>query len=96
MEFFVKFGTMIRIHPHRTIQLWWNGEVRADLLTFDDAGYRLIFESLGGLQGLQQDVVRNNIKIFLNDWLSTTRYDFDKDGPISLEEPKVKRLLRIP
>ncbi len=42
-----------------------------------------------------EDVVRNNIKLFLNDLLATTKYDFDKDVPILLDEPKAKRILQI-
>ncbi|HEY3706274.1 MAG TPA: hypothetical protein VGL22_14520 [Terracidiphilus sp.] len=95
MEFFARIATVIRILPPRTALLWWDGKPNQELLTFDDAGYKLIFNSLGGSEGMVEDVVRNNIKLFLNDLLATTKYDFDKDGPILLDEPKAKRILQI-
>jgi hypothetical protein len=96
MEFFAKIAAVIRIQPPRTVLLWWNGKPHQDLLTFDDAGYKLIYDSLGGVHGMSEDLVRNNIKLYLNDLLGATKYDFDKDGPIVLNEPRVKTFLGIP
>lgn len=96
MDFFARIATVITILPPRTVLLWWDGRPHQELLTFDDAGYKLMSNSLGGSERMAEDVVRNNIKLFLNDLLATTKYDFDKDGPILLDEPKVKKILQIP
>jgi hypothetical protein len=84
MEFFAKIATVIGVLPPRTVLLWWEGKPHQELLTFDDAGYNLIFDSLGGSESMAEDVVRNNIKLYLSDLLATSRYDFDKNGPILL------------
>ena len=95
MDALPNVGRVIGIRPPRTVLLWWDGMPHQDLLSFDDAGYALMYASLGGSLGFQQDVVQLNIKLFLDDYLAMSRHDFVKDGPILLDEPKVKRLLKI-
>jgi len=95
MEFFSKVASVIKIEPPHSVLIWWDGEARRDLLTFDEAGYKLMFRSLGGSMNLAEDVVRNNIKIFLNDLLVAEKWDFHANGPIFLDEPKVKGILGI-
>jgi hypothetical protein len=93
--FVAKIATVIRIEPPRTVLLWWDGSIHKDLLTFDEKGYTLISDSLGGGIRLQSDVVRENIKVFLNDLLAVTKYDFTTQSPIVLNEARVKTLLGI-
>lgn len=89
------YGAILRIDPPRTAIVLWEGQPRRDLLTFDDAGYKLLFEQMSMNGELQEDVSRINIKIFLNTLLSAERYDFTERGPIHLDEQKIKSILRI-
>lgn len=90
-----KIATVIRIDGAKDVILWWEGKAHRDLLTFDDAGFKLLYDSLSMGGQLQSDVARNNIKLFLNDLLAASKYDFTERGPILLDEPKVKTLLHI-
>jgi len=62
---FPVIATIIRIDPKHSVLLWWKGQVRHDLLTFDDEGFSLMYKSLGGDQGVPGDTVHWNIKRYL-------------------------------
>jgi len=49
-----RIASIIRIEP-KQILLWWNGKAHTDLLTFDDAGRNLLFDSLGDNYKMQLD-----------------------------------------
>jgi len=87
--------TVLRIDPPRGIVVWWDGKLWRDLLTFDEAGFKLLYEAMSACQTLQADLARHNIKQFLNDFLIRSGHDFSTQGPIQFDEPKVKALLGI-
>ncbi|MGB7436818.1 MAG: hypothetical protein WBW49_15505 [Candidatus Acidiferrum sp.] len=92
---FQQIPTVIRIAKQRTVLVLWDGKVNQELLTFDEAGFKLLYKSLSDNNSLQDDVTRSNIKQFLNDFLVVNKYDFNERGPIHFDEPKVKALLGI-
>ncbi len=92
---FESIPTVIRIAEQRTVLVWWDGKVNRELITFDQAGFKLLYKSLSNDNSLQDDVTRTNIKQFLNDFLVANKYDFNTRGPIQLDEAKVKVLLGI-
>lgn len=87
--------TVIRIAGQRTVVVWSDGNASQQLITFDEAGFRLLYTSLSNNNDLQDDVIRTNIKQFLNDFLVANKYDFNTRGPIHFDEAKVKALLGI-
>lgn len=91
---FERIPTVIRIAGQRTVVVWWDGKVSQELITFDEAGFKLLYKSLDN-NSLQSDVTRANIKQFLNDFLVANKYDFNERGPIHFDEAKVKALLGI-
>jgi hypothetical protein len=92
---FGNLATVLRIDGTKAVIVWWNGNLRSDLIQFDDAGFKLMYSSLSMNGVLQEDVTRNNIKVYLNDLLASTKYNFDDQGPINLNEDLVKSLLGI-
>jgi hypothetical protein len=63
-----RIASIIRIEPTQVL-LWWEGKAHIDLLTFDAAGRKLMFQSLGESHGVQSDLTRENVKCFLENWL---------------------------
>lgn len=51
--------------------------------------------SLGGGEGLSGDTVHWNIKRYLEKLLSEMKYEFDRQGPLHLDEGRVKEILQL-
>jgi hypothetical protein len=92
---FGKLATVLRLEGKMNVIVWWDGKLHNDLVTFDDAGFKLMYDSFSIDGQLQVDVTRANIKLFLNDLLASTKYDFTVHGPVHLDETRVKTLLGI-
>jgi hypothetical protein len=87
--------TVLRIDPPRGIVVWWDGKLWPDLITFDDAGFKLLHQAMSARQTLEPDVAGYNVKQFLNAFLVRSGHDFSTQGPIHFDEPMVKALLGI-
>jgi hypothetical protein len=74
-------------------KVWREGKVRDDLVTFDSEGWHIIYRALGGDINLQPDAVLLNMKLALNQFLRS--WKFEDDGPIHFDRNLAQRWVSL-